>query len=346
MFDCNKEIKAFHDEKVTLTANDRTDMRGRRDSGRVRLDKGLGRDGHALPSCHSQGSYAMHTMVQDDTYDYDIDDGAYFKRKDLQGDGGRDLTPDEAKKRVCSALNQDDRLAYDAEIHDNCVRQRYPKGYHIDIPVYRINAGEDDDGNSIEWYELASSKGWVKSDAREVTRWFTRAVSDAGDDNGRQLRHVVRLTKAFARSRPEWKEETASGILLTTLVQGEFVAVPGRDDESLRTTLQRISKRLANSLIVGHPVNDGNLSDANDKKATFFRDKLKDALKTLEILDGNPTRSEARKAWDDVFNTSFFSKQPTPKSGSDGGGDAVKGSMFIVDETKSDRRNDGNGSYG
>ena len=27
---------------------------------------------------------------------------------------------------------------HDAEVHKNCVRQAYPEGYHIDIPVYRI----------------------------------------------------------------------------------------------------------------------------------------------------------------------------------------------------------------
>lgn len=341
MFDCHKDMTAFHDDKVTLTSDDRTEMRNRRDAGRTRLNNGLERDGHSLPDHHSQGSYAMRTMVQDTESEYDIDDGAYFSHQDLQDSNGTDLTPDQAKKRVCAALHQDERLASSAEIHDNCVRQPYPQGYHIDIPVYRIIVGKNDDDERTETYELASSNGWQASDAREVTRWFRRCMNDLGAESGRQLRHVVRLTKAFARSRTDWKAKTGSGILLTRLVCDEFAEVAGRDDEALRKTWQAISTRLANSLEVEHPVNDGNLADDGDKKAAFFRDKMNWALEELKVFDGICTRAEAREAWDTVFDTSFFSKQPVP-----GGSDGSKSSAFKVDEQKDDRRDDGDGMYG
>jgi hypothetical protein len=343
MYDCSKDMTAFHNEKVTLPGDDRVEMRERRNNGRTRLDKGLERDGHELPNCHSQGSYAMHTMVQDDASDYDIDDGAYFSHKALQ-DNGRDLTPAEAKERVRAALTQDNRLAYEAEIHHNCVRQPYPAGYHIDIPVYRINKDSNGTGSG-ETYELAASDGWTPSDAREVTRWFKKAVKDAGE-HGRQLRWLTRLTKSFARSRTEWKKDTGSGITLTRLVVDAFKAVAGRDDEALRNTWQAISDRLEKSLVVEHPVNDGNLADDDDDKVAFFRDRLAEALETLKVLDDNPTRGEARKAWDEVFNTTFFSRQPTTTTGSSGDSGDGSGKRFKVDETARDKREDGGGMYG
>ena len=64
----------------------------------------------------------MRTMVQDADNDYDIDDGAYFKKDNLKDANGNQLTPYAARLRVCNALKQDDRLKHDAEIHKNCVR--------------------------------------------------------------------------------------------------------------------------------------------------------------------------------------------------------------------------------
>ncbi|WP_241290085.1 cyclic GMP-AMP synthase DncV-like nucleotidyltransferase [Burkholderia stabilis] len=342
MFDCHKEMSSFHGEEVTLTQTQRNEMRERRNNGRTRLESGLERDGHPLPDHHSQGSYAMHTMVQDDDNEYDIDDGAYFKEGDLVDANGNSLTPRQAKDRVRDALVQDKRMANDAEVHRNCVRQPYPQGYHIDIPVYRTIVEADANGRQTEKYELASENTWEVSDAREVTRWFKDHVSKAGD-NAKQLRKVVRLTKFYARSRKAWKERTGSGITITRLVCDEFAAVKDRDDQSLRDTWKRIHARLLRSLRVEHPVGETPLAKEGDEKVAFLRDKLKEALNNLLVLDNDPTRGEARAAWDKVFDTDFFCKQPSPSNGGDGG---EKKSRFVVVDDRRDQRDDGGRRYG
>src|SRR5690606_2119102 len=123
---------------------------------------------------------------------------------------GNYLTPLAARQRVCKALKQDDRLKHDAVVKTNCVRQPYPEGYHIDIPVYRITDVEDTSGDTIDQYELASGDNWVFSDARAVTRWFNNLVGElnAGESDGSQMRRVTKLTKRFARSRNSWKSKT------------------------------------------------------------------------------------------------------------------------------------------
>ncbi|MGU3779200.1 cyclic GMP-AMP synthase DncV-like nucleotidyltransferase [Burkholderia metallica] len=342
MFDCHKEMSSFHGEEVTLTQTQRNEMRERRNNGRTRLESGLERDGHPLPDHHSQGSYAMHTMVQDDDNEYDIDDGAYFKEGDLADANGNSLTPRQAKDRVRDALAQDKRMANDAEVHRNCVRQPYPQGYHIDIPVYRTIVETDAHGRQTEKYELASENTWEVSDAREVTRWFKDQVSKAGD-NAKQLRKVVRLTKFYARSRKAWKERTGSGITITRLVCDEFAAVKDRDDQSLRDTWKRIHARLLRSLRVEHPVGETPLAKEGDEKVAFLRDKLQEALDDLLVLDNDPTRGEARAAWDKVFDTDFFCKQPSPSNGGDGG---EKKSRFVVVDDRRDQRDDGGRRYG
>ncbi len=168
--DCNKEMKGYHADKVTLLNDAQKEMRDRRDNGRTRLRNGLTKaDKPHQKEFSSQGSYAMKTMVQDDDCDYDIDDGVYFEQDDLKDAEGNHLGAREARQRVRNAL-KDDRLAYDAVVKTNCVRQKYPEGYHIDIPVYLTIRSKDIWGNEVVEYELASGDDWVKSDARKVTR--------------------------------------------------------------------------------------------------------------------------------------------------------------------------------
>ena len=137
--DCHSEMTNFHRDNVTLGLKQQQQMRVNRNAGRTRLENGLTEAGKPQPKAvHSQGSYQMRTMVQDDDNDYDIDDGAYFASDDLKDDAGAALTPKAARQRVCDALVWDGRLKQEATVKRNCVRQVYAAGYHIDIPVYRI----------------------------------------------------------------------------------------------------------------------------------------------------------------------------------------------------------------
>lgn len=311
---CNKEMTGYHANNVTLQKTEQDEMRERRDSGRIRLKNGLTKAVHPLPKeSSSQGSYAMRTMVQDDQYDYDIDDGLYFEKDDLKTNGGMHLTAKEARTRVRTAL-KDDRLAYDAQVKTNCVRQKYPAGYHIDIPVYRIIRSTDFFGNKIIEYELASGDEWVQSDARAVTKWYNETIGqelETGENDYSQTRRVTKLTKKFARSRSTWKENTISGICVSKLVVDYIVTNNGHDDDALRETWKAIKAQLDTSCQIDHPVFPGQkLAESNDESVSFFRNCLAEALKKLEVLDEpGCTREKALKAWDSVFNTNYFSNQ-------------------------------------
>lgn len=312
--DCNKEMKGYHSTKVNLSNKDQTEMRGRRDNGRTRLRSGLTKAGHPLPEeFSSQGSYAMRTMVQDDACDYDIDDGGYFDKEDLKDANDDYLGARDARTRVRNAL-KDSRLAYDAVVKTNCVRQRYPDGYHIDIPVYRKIRLKDVWGNEVVEYELASGDDWVKSDARKVTRWYNDAVGSelkAGQSDTSQLRRITKLTKKVARSRAAWKKKTTSGICISKLVVDHFMVRLDRDDDALRDTWKAIKAQLDFSQRIAHPVYaDKNLAEEGDECVIFFRDCLADALETLKVLDEHDcTRNKAGDAWNKVFNTDYFSVQ-------------------------------------
>ncbi|TAN48896.1 MAG: hypothetical protein EPN21_13745 [Methylococcaceae bacterium] len=312
--DCNKEMTSYHANKVTLPKSEQDEMRDRRDNGRTRLKNGLNKEGHALPrESSSQGSYAMRTMVQDDDCDYDIDDGVYFEKDDLKAADGTYLTAKDARARVRKAL-KDNRLTYDAQIKTNCVRQKYPAGYHIDIPVYRIISPKDIFWYVLVEYELASGEEWIKSDARAVTKWYNDAIGrelKTGETDYSQTRRVTKLTKKFARSRTAWKGQTTSGICISKLVVDHIKTVAGRDDDALRDTWKAIKARLDITLQIDHPVLQGKkLAEGDDEGVRFFSDCLAGALKKLEVLDEpGCTCEKALKAWDSVFNTGYFSGQ-------------------------------------
>lgn len=304
MFDCAKDILAYHDEKVTLPQADRTAMRDRRDRNRERLKKGLAKAEKPVPDEFvKQGSYAMKTMLRDDNNDYDIDDGVYFLKEVLVGERGAEMTSLQARQMVRDAVD-DGSFDRAPEVRGNCVRVFYKKGYHVDIPVYRKEVTDAEIS-----YELASASGWKRSDARDVTAWFDDARRDSVD--GPLLRRIVRDIKKFGKSRASWAGRTLSGFGITALVV-EKQSLSGREDEAVYHTMKAIRDRLNWNLEVKHPVtpNDTITSGTDDAKAKMLRDKLTDAINWLDpLFDGECTRNEALACWDKVFNTTFFSER-------------------------------------
>ncbi len=330
MFNSHDDMTAFHDDEVKLPIEQRQTMRDRRNTNRKRLKDGLARDEMPAPvGCHTQGSYAMRTMVQHVEKDYDIDDGVYFTRSSLTKPSGSDRTPAEAKEMVRAALHSD-RFTDPPECQKNCVRVFYNEGYHVDVPVYRRF---EKDG---EWvYERASTE-WKLSDPLAVTKWFKTAnkSKSPNTNNYGQFNRVVKLLKAFARSRESWRAKIASGFMISVLVDEKYLAMDGRDDQALRDVMRAIHGRLAASLVIDHPVLDETVTNGDsDSRAKFFQDKLQWALGELEVLDKwNCTEEEARKAWDSVFNSSFFGLRASSRKSDE---TATQASVLLAATAKS-----------
>jgi hypothetical protein len=211
MFNCNNDIVDFYNTEVALKKTQQNGMRSHRNANRTRLKKGLAKNKNpSLTYNIAQGSYAMHTMVNDKNNDYDIDDGAVFLKDDLCGGKGAELTALSARKMVRDAVD-DGSFKTPPEVKTNCVRVFYVAGYHVDIPVYRLLDDES--------LELASSS-WIGSSPTDVTEWYNSAVINNSPDtnNGRQMRRVTRLLKFYMKSRDGWKKKMPSGFELSVLV--------------------------------------------------------------------------------------------------------------------------------
>ena len=308
MFDCAKDVRAYHNQDVTLPKAEQDKMRDRRNSNRTRLRNRLDKAGKPAPvDFVKQGSYAMKTMVRDPDNDYDIDDGIYFRKEDLVGERGAEMTSLQARQMVRDAVD-DGQFKQAPEVRSNCVRVLYKAGYHVDLPVYRRVVTSTVFGDEVH-YELAASSGWKRSDARDVTDWYEDERANSHD--GEQLRRINRDLKKYARSRHSWRAGILSGFGISVLVT-ECFRQNDREDCALYDTMVAIRDRLDWNVQVAHPVTprDYITSGPDDARPRCFRDKLTDAIDALEpLFKDDCTREAALKCWDKVFATTFFSER-------------------------------------
>lgn len=305
MYDSNKYIKEFHDKQVSLTEAQRSLMRNRRNSNEKRVVKGL--ENNEKPKHEefvAQGSYAMHTMVQSIENDYDIDDGIIFDKEELIGYKGAEISALETRKMICDAVD-DNSFKKDPKVLKNCVRIFYNDGTHVDMPAYRRLA----DGT----LELASSD-WKGSSPSEVTTWFNEAVIDKSPDvkNGRQMRRITKLLKAFMKSRLSWGDLMISGFALSVLVNESYSSNTDSDCISLYNTMVDINNRLNLNKIIYHPsrISETLTKTSHDASVVFFNKKLKKAIDDLVVLlESDCNEKKSLKAWQKVFNHDYFTDQ-------------------------------------
>jgi hypothetical protein len=309
VIDTNQDLLNYFLDEVQLKEDQKQKMRDRRNANRTRLRKGLLNAKKPAPHAFViQGSYAMHSMVQANAETSDIDDGVAFMKADLVGPRGGDYTPLEAKRMVRDALD-DGSFTKAPEVHTNCVRIFYNDGFNVDVPVYRKEttvAGFQ--------YELASSE-WKKADPEAVTSWFNKNVNDKSPDssNGRQMRRLVRLLKAWGKSRASWN--MPSGFILSVLVNETFFKNGNwldRDDRAFLYVLTQIYNRVCSNRQVMRPVEpyESITKTQDDANMRELRDRLKDAIATLSVLEEpDCDRSKALKAYRTLFCTEYFDEE-------------------------------------
>ena len=314
MIDCSKEILAYHNKKVNLSGESMKSMRSRRESIHSQLKKGL--ELKRLPKprmIRTQGSFAMKTMIQNDRNDYDIDDGVYFDAKALnKASPNNEMTPRQARRMVqCAIIYKNPSTK--CEVRGKCVRVRYQKGCHIDMPVYRlVRSKKSKDPKLVS--EIAIDKEWKRSDAVDVTRWFkeknkSRSPDTSGDG---QMRRIVRLMKKFSKSHENWNEKMLGRFVITVLVAGCYKPNEKREDKALYNTMKAMQVRLNRSLDIKHPITVGELiiDGAKGAKARFFLRRLNIAIKNLApLLRSNCTRSDALECWGKVFGEDFLGRR-------------------------------------
>jgi hypothetical protein len=321
LFDTSKELTSYYENHVRLGTNLRNALAEHRERNLERLVAGLQTLGDKRKTNYktyvenkNQGSYAMHTLNQCAHADYDIDVAVIWNDKDLPQDAkaARELIRD-ALLEKCSNFSKEPTA------RGNAVTVWYADGYHIDFAVYRRIL--DSAGNVVRT-EHAGSTGWATREPLAFSNWFNEKVTSLSpptlfdktwqvkvDVPAGQLRRIVRFVKSFARSRSGWS--LPGGIVISTLVQECYMRDPTRDDVALVNTLRALLKRLQGNLEVNNPIQAGASLVQTEKRkneVARLRDRLAEKLPALDVLDQSGcTRSQAMKAWFEVFNHSYWS---------------------------------------
>ncbi|QTJ49889.1 nucleotide-binding domain-containing protein [Dolosigranulum pigrum] len=304
MYNCSQELTKFYNKKVVLSRDSQNDLREKRKKNIKRLKNGLKKynddnnTSYKIAENKVQGSMAMHTVVQNDDREYDIDVGIVFDDDNLNN-----LGPLATRNMVAEALNTEmNQFNSKAEVKTSCIRINYEAGYHVDFAVYKRNKILLSDNEYI--YEHAGNK-WVERDLKALNNWFEEEMKSKGDI----LRKIIRLSKMFCKSRDKWKN-MPSGLIQTVLCARMIVTKYERLDETFYYTMKNIIEELNKNDEIIAPVDNGrNLTKRKIDKERIknWRERLESQLNDFEILfNPNCTMEVAQKVWGNFFNHSYW----------------------------------------
>lgn len=252
-----------------------------------------------------QGSYKFGTQVRPAHKDgeFDIDLGIYYRWTGSPEDGG--FMPSELKDFVQESLaayvDQSDNDAEGVSApKPRCNRIHFADNFHIDVPSYHLDAGQD--GRA-----LATQAGvWEDSDPKAIYAWWKKTI----DEQARpRVRRLVRYLKMWAALAFEG-ESGPSSILLTVLAAEAYLTLNhdelSGDDEFLRDLAAAILSRLKRSRVVRNPANtEENLNRLTKEESDALIDKLDDLVTTAERALAVPTKAQSADIWSEVFHHFF-----------------------------------------
>lgn len=254
------------------------------------INKGLGR-----PKFYRQGSYAQKTLIVPINEDYDIDDGIYL---DLNA-ANTTLSTSTIHKWVCDAVEGHTQIP--PKDKDPCVRAIFKDGYHVDLPIYKIETNEH---NSTETYYLAKkSTGWEQSDPRATNAWFEGVVSQHSE----QVRHLVKYSKAWADYRDSnTTTKLPSGFTLTILV-GEQCRSDTREDIAFLETMRAIKSRLEanNEIWKPYEPTENMTNYLSTNQLQHFLHELNTLVSAGDNAIKETSRKQAALSWREVLGNRF-----------------------------------------
>jgi hypothetical protein len=303
MADCH-ELFLEYLGVIRLGAEKRKSLRRSRNANRERIREYFKDDlKREIPLFHGQGSYPMHTIITPEDCDYDLDDGVY-----LQG-----LGTDPDKWPAASTVHKwvvDATAGYTKEPpqdKNKCVRARYAADYHIDLPIYALNA----EGKPLIFDKGADMP--YESDPRAYTEWFQGEVNE----KGAQLRSVTRYLKAWRDHHRTTGAGAVSGLGCTILVVSHFVAST-QDDIAFVETVKQIYRHMEEKGTIKKPTFpfEELTSWWDETKRANFMSKLESLKDRCVDAMEEEDKSVASKIWSRrVFGARFPIYEPEGDDG-------------------------------
>lgn len=291
MADVHSLFLKFNDN-ITLSSSKADFLKTSRDAIRRDIKKWFSDNDKKQPKFCWQGSFSMKTTVNPLNDEYDMDDGVYLQgyEEDSLDDYPAVYT---AHSWVKSAV--DNRTSCHTMDKNTCVRVKYANNYHIDLPIYIVKENKA--------YLAHKSKGWTISDPKAFTDCFIDKVKM----NSEQLRRLVKYLKAWK----DYNHVPLKGIEITILVVDSFSDYDGRDEISLRNTVQGISTVLHTSFSCTKPVEP--YEDLFESKTDNQKKEIKESLKRLIYSLDSAIQSDDGYDGSVILREEFGSRFPLGK---------------------------------
>jgi len=285
--------------EISLTKNYKNKITTGRDALRKKIGNKFSDNGRSKPKHCSQGSYAMQTAVMPlDEDDFDLDNGVY-----LQG-----YTEDQQSWPAATTVHIWVEDAVEGHTDDSpidkntCIRVNYLDNYHIDLPIYIM--GENEEEEEVA-YLAHKSKGWIESDPKAFTQWFQNCVNE----NGQQIRHIVKYLKAWK----DYKGVNIKGMAITILVCENYKLTEDRDDISLLETVTNILDTLEENFQCYKPVIPKD-EDLFEDMSESTQNSILDGLRGLQgKLDKAIYNKDNDKEASDILQKVFGDRFPEGK---------------------------------
>ena len=304
MADCHSLFKDF-DKTITLNDSRYEGLETSREALRDRIKAYFddNKPDEIRPKFHGQGSFLMgvainpipKVVIEDDKevtkYKYDVDDGVYFIGK-------------ETDRKSVVAYHNWIRDAVNGHTNtppvdkNTCIRVIYHDGHNIDLPIYFLVEGNDDEVPQLAHKSL----DWLDSDPRAFLIWFNDQA-----DRQEQLRSLVRYLKAWGDYQNDQAGSRKMPIgLAMTIWATENAQFDERDDVALRDTLQAIRDKLTISLECNRPtIPAGENILADYKYQDFFLDRLDEFLASAKQAVNETNQKRACGKWQIHFGPRF-----------------------------------------
>jgi hypothetical protein len=246
------------------------------------------------PRFYRQGSYAHKTLIIPLNGDYDIDDGTYI---DLKG-----FEKEPSTRTIHNWIMQavEDHTKTPPKDKEPCVRSVFKEGYHVDLPIYKIEITE---GLDAKFFLAKKSAGWEESNPRAMTGWFQDKVKK----NSEQIRRLVKYFKGWRDYRStKLSTKLPSGFTLTILTCEQYQS-DIRDDISFLETARAILKRLKiNDEIMKPYEPKENMRDyLTDAQFDNFLTALENVLSTGDEALNEESHKEGAMKWQKIFGDRF-----------------------------------------
>lgn len=237
----------------------------------------------------SQGSLILGTILNPilKSKGYDLDDGIYFLGK----------KPEESVHTLHNWVEKavEDHTSIPASNKNPCIRVFYANDYHVDLPIYYKEEGEDP-------YLAHKEEGWILSDPKAFADWYQEKNRSIG--NKGQLRRITRYLKSW---RAKEKGSIPCGFVLSILAAENFIA-KDRDDQSFYETVKKTWSELAGNFSCFRPtvpVGEDLLEEYTENQKADFLNRLQGLVEDGERALNLPNYREASRKWRKHFGDRF-----------------------------------------